>query len=93
MAYRVGRRVAGRPLVSHVAFWPRLCVVAHEVTNVGSDRHQLVNMAEQARTEMVVETLDVTQPGPHADRVKRPLLCRLFGVKRTRYAQRELFRV
>src|SRR6478735_5682001 len=28
-------------------------IVAHEVTNVGSDRHQLSNMAEQARAEMV----------------------------------------
>jgi transposase len=34
-------------------------IVAHEVTNVGTDRHQLLNMAEQARTEMGVETLDV----------------------------------
>ena len=34
-------------------------IVAHEVTNVGSDRHQLVNMAERARTEMAVKTLDV----------------------------------
>jgi Transposase DDE domain len=33
-------------------------IVAHEVTNVGSDRHQLVNMAGQARDEMAVETLD-----------------------------------
>jgi hypothetical protein len=33
-------------------------IVAHEVTNVGTDRHQLSNMAEQARTEMGVETLD-----------------------------------
>jgi hypothetical protein len=33
-------------------------IVAHEVTNVGTDRHQLLNMAEQARTEMGVETLD-----------------------------------
>jgi transposase len=33
-------------------------IVAHEVTNVGSDRHQLSNMAEQARTEMGVATLD-----------------------------------
>jgi hypothetical protein len=32
--------------------------VAHEVTNIGTDRHQLSNMAEQARTEMGVETLD-----------------------------------
>jgi hypothetical protein len=34
-------------------------IVAHEVTNVGTDRHQLSNMAEQARAEMGVETLDV----------------------------------
>jgi transposase len=34
-------------------------IVAHEVTNIGTDRHQLLNMAEQARTEMGVETLDV----------------------------------
>jgi hypothetical protein len=33
-------------------------IVAHQVTNVGTDRHQLSNMAEQARTEMGVETLD-----------------------------------
>jgi hypothetical protein len=33
-------------------------IVAHEVTNVGTDRHHLSNMAEQARTEMGVETLD-----------------------------------
>jgi transposase len=33
-------------------------IVAHEVTNVGTDRHQLLNMNEQARTEMGVETLD-----------------------------------
>jgi transposase len=33
-------------------------IVAHEVTNVGTDRHQLSNMAEQARTEMAVEMLD-----------------------------------
>src|SRR5215472_3281249 len=34
-------------------------IVAHDVTNVGSDRHQLTSMAEQARAEMSVETLDV----------------------------------
>src|ERR1700726_877456 len=33
-------------------------IVAHEVTNVGTDRHQLSNMAGEARTEMGVETLD-----------------------------------
>ena len=34
-------------------------IVAHEVTNVGTDRHQLANMAEQARAELGSETLDV----------------------------------
>ena len=34
-------------------------IVAHEVTNVGTDRHQLANMAAQARDEMAVLTLDV----------------------------------
>jgi hypothetical protein len=34
-------------------------IVAHEVTNVGTDRGQLSNIAEQARTEMGAETLDV----------------------------------
>src|SRR5215472_9489662 len=34
-------------------------IVAHEVNNVGSDRHQLTSMAEQTRAEMSVETLDV----------------------------------
>jgi Transposase DDE domain len=34
-------------------------IVAHEVTNVGTDRHQLANMAGQARGEMAVDTLDV----------------------------------
>ena len=33
-------------------------IVGYNVTNVGTDRHQLSNMAEQARTEMGVETLD-----------------------------------
>src|SRR6266480_4003201 len=33
-------------------------IVACEVTNVGTDRHQLSNIVEQARTEMGVETLD-----------------------------------
>jgi transposase len=33
-------------------------IVAHEVTNVGTDRHQLSNMGEQARVEMAVEKLD-----------------------------------
>jgi hypothetical protein len=34
-------------------------IVAHDVSNVGSDRHQLVKMAKRARAEMAVETLNV----------------------------------
>jgi Transposase DDE domain len=34
-------------------------IVAHKVTNVGTDRSQLSNMAEQARTEIGAETLEV----------------------------------
>src|SRR5260370_2400097 len=34
-------------------------IVAHEVTNVGSDRHQLFNMSEQARDAFGSATLDV----------------------------------
>jgi len=34
-------------------------IVAHEVTNVGSDRHQLFNMSEQARGALGCEALDV----------------------------------
>src|SRR5579864_6049280 len=33
-------------------------IVTHEVTNVGTDRHQLANMAAQARDAMAVEALD-----------------------------------
>ncbi len=33
-------------------------IVAHEVTNVGTDRHQLSNMAEQARDAVGSETLE-----------------------------------
>lgn len=34
-------------------------IVAHEVTNIGTDRHQLSGMAEKARAEMGVEKLEV----------------------------------
>jgi len=34
-------------------------IVAHEVTNVGSDRHQLANIAKKARAELGSEKLDV----------------------------------
>jgi transposase len=54
-------------------------IVAHEVTNVGTDRHQLSNMAEQARTEMGVETLDaVTDRGYYAS--EEILACEEAGI-------------
>ena len=34
-------------------------IVAHEVTNIGTDRHQLANMANQAREELGTATLEV----------------------------------
>jgi transposase len=34
-------------------------IVAHEVTNVGTDYHHLLNMSEQARSAMGVEALEV----------------------------------
>ena len=34
-------------------------IVAHDVTNVGTDYHHLLNMGEQARTAMGVETIEV----------------------------------
>ena len=34
-------------------------ILAHEVTNIGTDRNQLAGMAEQARTEMASEKLEV----------------------------------
>jgi transposase len=34
-------------------------IVAHEVTNVGTDRHQLADMSELARAELGSDTLDV----------------------------------
>ena len=33
-------------------------IVAHETTNIGTDRNQLANMAEQARTEMGVDEIE-----------------------------------
>jgi len=33
-------------------------IVAHEVTNFGNDRHQLTNMAKQAREELGTQTLE-----------------------------------
>jgi hypothetical protein len=43
-------------------------IVAHEVTNVGSDRHQLFNMSEQTRDALGSETLDVVADGGHGNR-------------------------
>ena len=41
-------------------------IVAHEVTNVGTDYHHLLNMGEQARTAMGVETIEaVADRGYH----------------------------
>ncbi len=34
-------------------------IVAHDVTNVGSDRRQLANISSEAKTELAVEKLDV----------------------------------
>jgi len=49
-------------------------IVAHEVTNVGTDRHQLANMAEQARVELDSETLAVvTDRGYYEGGRSRPV--------------------
>ena len=54
-------------------------IVAHEVTNVGTDRSQLSNMAEQARTEMGAEALDVVADrGYYAG--KEILACEMVGI-------------
>jgi transposase len=57
-------------------------IVAHQVTNVGTDRHQLANMAGLARDEMAVETLDAV-----ADRGyfsgKEILKCEIAGISVT----------
>ena len=58
-------------------------IVAHEVTNVGTDRHLLANMAEQARDEMasrssklspIAVTTRATRSGP-ARRRASPSRC------------------
>jgi hypothetical protein len=54
-------------------------IVAHEVTNVGTDRSQLSNIAEQARTEIGTETLDVVADrGYYAG--KEILACEMVGI-------------
>jgi hypothetical protein len=54
-------------------------IVAHEVTNVGTDRSQLSNMAEQARTEMGAETLDVVADRGYYDG-QEILACETVGI-------------
>ena len=54
---RQGHRIVGYNVQTAVDTTNHL-IVAHEVTNVGTDDHQLSNIAEQARTEMGVKTLD-----------------------------------
>src|ERR1700732_578560 len=54
-------------------------IVAHEVTNVGSDRSQLSNMAEQARTEIGAETLDVVADRGYYES-KEILACEEAGI-------------
>jgi transposase len=54
-------------------------IVAHEVTNVGTDRSQLSNMAEQARKEIGAETLDVVADRGYYDG-KEILACETVGI-------------
>jgi hypothetical protein len=53
--------------------------VAHEVTNAGSDRHQLASMADQARAEMAVETLNVVADRGYYDS-QEILACEEAGI-------------
>ena len=54
-------------------------IVAHEVTNVGTDRQQLANMAEQARTELDATTLNVVADRGYYDS-KQILACETAGI-------------
>jgi hypothetical protein len=54
-------------------------IVAHEVTNVGTDRSQLSNMAEQARTEIGAATLDVVADRGYYDG-HEILACETVGI-------------
>lgn len=54
-------------------------IVAHEVTNVGTDRSQLSNMAEQARTEIGTATLDVVADRGYYDG-QEILACETAGI-------------
>ena len=57
-------------------------IVAHQVINAGSDRHQLAPMAEQARTAMGAETLDVVADRGYYDS-KQILACEQAGIAAT----------
>jgi transposase len=54
-------------------------IVAHEVSNIGTDRNQLSNMSEQARTEIGAETLDVVADRGYYDS-KEILACETVGI-------------
>jgi hypothetical protein len=54
-------------------------IVAHEVSNVGTDRNQLSNMSEQARTEIGAETLDVVADRGYYDGTEI-LACETVGI-------------
>src|ERR1700726_61092 len=54
-------------------------IVTHEVTNTGSDRAQLSDMAEQARTEIGAETLDVVADRGYYDS-REILACETVGI-------------
>jgi transposase len=54
-------------------------IVAHEVTNVGTDRNQLSNMAEQAQTEIGTATLDVVADRGYYDG-QEILACETVGI-------------
>ena len=54
-------------------------IVAHEVTNVGSDRHQLASMAAQTRSEMGVDILSVVTDRGYYDS-QEILACEAAGI-------------
>jgi hypothetical protein len=54
-------------------------IVAHEVTNVGTDRHQLASMAAQTRSEMGVDTLNVVTDRGYYDS-QEILACEEAGI-------------
>jgi Transposase DDE domain len=73
-----GSRIVGYNVQSAVDTTHHL-IVAHEVTNVGTDRSQLSNMAEQARTEIGAETLDVVADRGYYDG-KEIMACETVGI-------------